>query len=116
MMRTIYENTPSNQYIKNFSKNQLDEQCKYLWGIVLDLLYKQEAEYPFLDNRIQSVINIVSGCNTLFCYSPKVITICAHLEKARVDNEQFRKCIMDSLGVIDELRTEFVLNGGDTYV
>ena len=110
-MRTIYENTPSNQYVENFSQNQIDKQCKYLWGIVLDLLYKQEEQYPLLDNRIQSVINIVSGCSTLFCYSPKVVTICAHLEKARVDDKQFRKCIMDSLSLIDELRTEFVVEG-----
>ena len=110
-MRTIYENTPSNQYVKKFSQNQIDKQCKYLWGIVLDLLYKQEEQYPFLDNRIQSVINIISGCNTLFCSSPKVVTICAHLEKARVDDKQFRKCIMDSLGLIDELRSEFVVEG-----
>lgn len=115
-MRTIYENTSSNQYVKNFSQNQIDKQCKYLWGIVLDLLYKQEEQYPFLDNRIQSVINIVSGCNTLFCHSPKVVTICAHLEKARVDDAQFRKCIMDSLGLIDELRTDFASNGGDADV
>lgn len=115
-MRDIYENAPSNRYVNNFSYNQIDKQCQYLWGIILDLLYKQEEQYPFLDNRIQSVINIVSGCNALFHHSPKVITICAHLEQARTDDKQFRKCIMDSLGLIDELRADFALIGGDANV
>lgn len=115
-MEKNYVNIPSNQYVKNFSQNQIDEQCKYLWGIVLDLLYKKEEYYPLLDNRIQSVINIISGHNKLFNHSPKVITICSLLEKARVDDAQFRKCIMDSLGLIDELRTDFASKGGDADV
>lgn len=115
-MEKNYANIPSNQYVKNFSQNQIDEQCKYLWGIVLDLLYKKEEYYPLLDNRIQSVINIISGHNKLFNHSPKVITICSLLEKARVDDAQFRKCIMDSLGLIDELRTDFASKGGDADV
>lgn len=115
-MEKCDENIPSNQYIKNFSQDQIDKQCKYLWGIVLDLKYKQEEQYPYLDNRIQSVINIVSGCSVLFHYSPKVVTICSLLEKARIDDKQFRKCIMDSLGLIDELRAEFVVLGGDSNV
>ena len=78
-------------YINNFSPDQIDKQCKYLWGIILDLLYKKEEKYELLDNRIQSVINIVSGCNTLFHNSPKVITICSLLEVARHNDEQFRK-------------------------
>lgn len=105
-----------NNYAENFSQTQLDKQFKYLWGITLDLLYKKEEGYPLLDNRIQSVINIVSGHNALFYNSPKVITICSLLEKARMDDNQFRKCIMDSLGLIDELRTDFVLKGGDSDV
>lgn len=101
-------------YAERFSQQQIEQQCKYLWGIVLDLLYKKEESYPLLDNRIQSVINIISGHNTLFHNSPKVITICSLLEKARVDDAQFRKCIMDSLGLINELRDDFA--GGDVYV
>lgn len=100
-----------NNYAENFSQNQIDKQCKYLWGITLDLLYKREEDYSWLDNRIQSVINIIAGHNALFHNSPKVITICSLLEKARIDDKQFRKCIMDSLGLIDELRTEFVIEG-----
>lgn len=101
-------------YAERFSQQQIEQQCKYLWGIVLDLLYKKEENYPLLDNRIQSVINIISGHNTLFRNSPKVITICSLLEKARIDDTQFRKCIMDSLGLINELRDDFA--GGDVYV
>lgn len=105
-----------NNYVENFSQNQIDKQCKYLWGITLDLLYKKEENYSFLDNRIQSVINIVSGHNMIFHNSPKVITICSLLERARVDDRQFRKCIMDSLSLIDELRMDFVFKGGDINV
>ena len=114
-MRNIYENAPSNHYIKAFSQAQIDEQCKYLWGITKDLLHKKEDNYPLLDKRIQSVINIISGHNQLFNYSPKVITICSLLEKARSNDNQFRKCIMDSLGLIDELRAD-MLEGGDVCV
>lgn len=99
-----------NNYAENFSQNQIDKQCKYLWGITLDLLYKKEDHYSLLDSRIQSVINIISGHSTLFHNSPKVITICSLLEKARIDDCQFRKCIMDSLGLIDELRAD--IKGG----
>lgn len=105
-----------NNYVENFSQIQIDNQCKYLWGVTLDLLYKKENNYSLLDNRIQSVINIVSGHSTLFHNSPKVITICSLLERARTDDRQFRKCIMDSLGLIDELRTDFALIGGDSCV
>lgn len=105
-----------NNYVENFSQTQVDKQCKYLWGITLDLLYKKEDNYSLLDSRIQSVINIIAGHNTLFHNSPKVVTICSLLERARIDDRQFRKCIMDSLGLIDELRTDFVLKGGDSNV
>lgn len=93
-------------YIDNFSPDQIDNQCKYLWGAILSLLYQKEENYEFLDQRIQSVINIVSGSNTLFHNSPKIITICSLLETARHDDSQFRKCIMDSMGLVDELRAE----------
>ena len=93
-------------YIDNFSPEQIDKQCKYLWGIILSLLYQKEADYEFLDNRVQSVINIISGSNTLFHNSPKIITICSLLETARHNDAQFRKCIMDSMGLVDELREE----------
>ena len=104
-----------NNYVENFSQTQIDRQCKYLWGITLDLLYKKEENYSLLDNRIQSVINIIAGHSTLFHNSPKVVTICSLLEKARIDDCQFRKCIMDSLGLIDELLVD-TLKGGDTDV
>ena len=93
-------------YIDNFSPDQIDNQCKYLWGAILSLLYQKEENYEFLDQRIQSVINIVSGSNTLFHNSPKIITICSLLETARHNDSQFRKCIMDSMGLVDELRVE----------
>lgn len=114
-MRNDYKNTPSNHYVESFSQTQIDEQCKYLWGITKDLLHKKEDNYPLLDNRIQSVINMISGHNILFHHSPKVITICSLLETARVDDLQFRKCIMDSLGLIDELRADMI-EGGDSNV
>ena len=115
-MRNVYENVPSNQYVEVFSQTQIDNQCQYLWGITKDLLHKKEEQYPFLDNRIQSVINIILGHNALFNHSSKVVTICSLLETARRDEHQFRKCILDSMGLIDELRTDFVSKGGDSNV
>ena len=115
-MRNDCKNTPSNQYIEVFSQTQIDSQCQYLWGITKDLLHKKEEQYPYLDNRIQSVINIIFGHNTLFNYSPKVITICSLLETARTDESQFRKCVLDSMGLIDELRADFISEGGVIHV
>lgn len=105
-------NTPS--YIKSFSKEQVIKQCKYLWGITLNLLYLKEENYELLDARIQSVINMFSGCNELFQKSPKIITACSLLETARHDDAQFRKCVMDVMGIVDEFRKE--IEGGDTDV
>lgn len=113
-MRNDYKSTSSNQYVEVFSQTQIDNQCQYLWGITKDLLHKKEEQYPFLDNRIQSVINIIFGHNTLFNHSPKVITICSLLETARIDDRQFRKCVLDSMGLIDELRTDLISKGGDS--
>jgi hypothetical protein len=96
-------------YTERFSDEQIDKQCKYLWGITKDLLHKREENYELLDSRIQSVINIIAGSNPVFHQSPKVMSICANLEKARHNDEQFRKCILDSLGLIDELRADFTL-------
>ena len=62
-------------YAKKFSKEQIEEQCKYLWGATLDLLYKKEQNYELLDERIQSVINLIVGHSALFNNSPKVISI-----------------------------------------
>jgi hypothetical protein len=115
-MRNDYESTSSNRYVESFSQTQINNQCQYLWGITKDLLHKKEEGYPFLDNRIQSVIDIVSGHNVLFNYSSKVVTICSLLETARRDECQFRKCILDSMGLIDELRNDFISKGGDSYV
>ena len=100
-MRNVYENVPS---------NQIEKQKKYLYGSCIDLLYKKEEGYPFLDARIQTLINQVIGSNELFDFQAEILTIVAFLETARKEPSQFRKCILDAANLVDTLK------GGDTNV
>ena len=97
-MENCYENIPS---------NQIEKQKRYFYGAILDCLFKLEEGYPFLDNRLQNLINQIKGSNELFGYQPEVLTIVGYLETARVDPTQFRKCILKSIKLVDKL------NGGD---
>ena len=94
-MRTIYENVPS---------NQIEKQKKYLFGSCIDLLYKRDEGYPFLDARIQTLINQVIGSNKLFNYQTEILTIVAFLETARQEPSQFRKCVLDAANLVDSLK------------
>jgi hypothetical protein len=100
-MRNSYENIPS---------NQVEKQKRYFYGAILDCLFKFEEGYPFLDNRLQNLINQVKGSNNLFGRQPEVLTIVSYLETARIDPTQFRKCILKSIKLVDKL------NGGDSDV
>ena len=100
-MRNVYENVPS---------NQIEKQKKYIYGACIDLLYKKEEGYPFLDARIQTLINQIMGSNALFDFQAEILTIVAFLETARREPDQFRKCILDAANLVDTLR------GGDSHV
>ena len=100
-MRNIYENVPS---------NQIEKQKRYFYGAILDTLYKFEEGYPFLDNRIQNLINQIKGSNDIFGYQPQVLTIVALLETARNDHSQLRNCVLSAINLVDELE------GGDSNV
>ena len=97
-MRNVYENVPSNQIAK---------QKRYFYGAILDCLFKYEENYPFLDNRLQNLINQVKGSNELFNYQPEVLSIVALLETARDDHDQLRSCVLNAINLVDKL------NGGD---
>lgn len=94
-MRSIYKNVPS---------NQIEKQKRYLYGSIIDLLYKKEEGYPLLDSRIQTLINQVIGSNALFDFQVEILTIAAFLETARKEPSQFRKCILDAANLIDTLK------------
>lgn len=100
-MRNYYENIPS---------NQIEKQKRYFYGAILDCLFKYEENYPFLDNRLQNLINQVQGSNDLFGNAPQVLTICALLQTARDDHSQLRSCILNAINLIDSLE------GGDSNV
>ena len=100
-MKNCYENIPS---------NQIEKQKKYFYGSIINLLYLREADSPFVDATIQTLINQISGSNRLFGYQPEVLTIVSNLETARRDSDQFRKCILDAANLIDKLK------GGDSNV
>ena len=94
-MKNIYNNVPS---------NQIEKQKKYLFGSCIDLLYKRDEGYPFLDARIQTLINQVIGSNKLFNYQTEILTIVAFLETARQEPSQFRKCVLDAANLVDSLK------------
>lgn len=100
-MEKRYEDIPS---------NQIEKQKRYFYGAILDTLYKFEADYPLLDNRLQNLINQIKGSNSLFNEQPEVLTIVAYLETARVNPDQFRKCILKAIKLVDKLK------GGDSNV
>ena len=97
-MRNVYENVPS---------NQIEKQKKYFWGAILDCLFKYEEGYPFLDNRLQNLINQVKGSNELFGYQPQVLSIAALLQTAKDDHTQLRNCVFTAMSLVDQLE------GGD---
>ena len=100
-MRNYYENIPS---------NQIEKQKRYFYGSLINLLYLNEDNSPFLDATIQTLINQIGGSNRLFGFQPEVLTIVSNLETARKEPSQFRKCILDAANLVDKL------NGGDSDV
>lgn len=102
MMRNSYDNIPSNQIKK--------QKCHF-YGAMINVLHLHDANSPFVDATIQTLINEIMGSNKLFNYQPEVLTIVSNLEKARIDPSQFRKCILDAANLVDKL-----IGGGDEDV
>ena len=94
----------------NIPLNQIEKQKKYFYGAILDVLFKFEEGYPFLDNRLQNLINQIKGSNDLFGQQPQVLTIAALLKTAMEDHSQLRRCVLNAINLVDEL------NGGGSYV
>ena len=102
MMRNSYDNIPS---------NQIEKQKCHFYGAMINVLHLHDANSPFVDATIQTLINEIMGSNRLFNYQPEVLTIVSNLEKARIDPSQFRKCILDAANLVDKL-----IGGGDEDV
>ena len=100
-MRNCYDDIPS---------NQIDKQKRYFYGAILDCLFKFEEGYPFLDNRLQNLINQIQGSNDLFGRQPEVLSIAALLKTAQADHSQLRNCVLNAINLVDRL------NGGDPNV
>ena len=94
----------------NIPLNQIEKQKKYFYGAILDVLFKFEEGYPFLDNRLQNLINQIRGSNDLFGRQPQVLTIEALLKTAKEDRSQLRSCVLNAINLVDELK------GGDSDV
>ena len=94
-MRTIYGDIP---------QSEIEKQKKYFYGAIISLLYLKEDNYEFLDQRIQTIINQIKGSMKLFDSTPKILSIIAWLEDARVDEDQFRKNVLDAANMVDKLK------------
>lgn len=97
-MKTLYAEIPV---------EQIEAQKHYLYGAIINLLYQKESNYPFLENRIQSIINTVLGSNELFSFQREILSIVACLEIAKRFDDQFRKSVLDAANLVNELK------GGD---
>ena len=100
-MKTVYGNIP---------QSEIEKQKKYFYGAILNLLWLKDDNYEFLDKRIQTLINQISGSMKLFNSTPEILSIIAWLEDARVHEDQFRKNILDAANMVDKLK------GGDSNV
>jgi hypothetical protein len=100
-MKTVYGNIP---------QSEIEKQKKYFYGAILNLLWLKDDNYEFLDKRIQTLINQISGSIKLFNSTPEILSIIAWLEDARVHEDQFRKNILDAANMVDKLK------GGDSNV
>ena len=94
-MRTIYGDIPQSEIAK---------QKKYFYGAILGLLWLKDDNYAFLDKRIQTIINQISGSMKLFDSTPEILSIIAWLEDSRVHPDQFRKNILDAANMVDRLK------------
>ena len=99
-----------NKSYDNIPLSQIEKQKKYFYGSIINLLYLREANSPYVDATIQTLINQIGGSNRLFGYQPEVLTIVSNLETARREPAQFRKCILDAANLVDTLK------GGDFNV
>lgn len=88
----------------DIQQSEIEKQKKYFYGAIISLLYFKEENYPFLDQRIQSIINELSGSMKLFDSTPKILSMIAWLEDARVDSDQFRKNILDAANMVNKLK------------
>ena len=94
-MKTVYGDIP---------QSKIEKQKQYLYGACINLLYLREENYEFLDQRIQTLINQISGSMKLFDSTPEILSIIAWLEDARVHPKQFRKNILDAANMVDKLK------------
>ena len=94
-MRTVYG---------DIQQSEIEKQKKYFYGAILNLLWLKEADYKFLDQRIQTLINQLKGSMKLFDSTPKILSMIAWLEDARVDPDQFRKNVLDAANMVDRLK------------
>lgn len=94
-METIYGDIP---------QSEIKKQKKYFYGAILNLLWLKDDNYEFLDQRIQTLINQISGSMKLFDSTPEILSMIAWLEDARVHPEQFRKNVLDAANMVDKLK------------
>lgn len=88
----------------NAPSSLISAQKRYFYGAIISCLYQKENDDPSLDAHLQTIINQMSGSIKLFNYQPEILTIIAYLEKARVDNGQFRKSILDAANLVNVLK------------
>lgn len=88
---------------ESITPEQIHNQKRYLYGALIDCLYKHDEGYELLDARMQSLENQISGLSSLFGNPPQILTILSCIRDARIHPEQFRKNVLDAANLVDAI-------------
>lgn len=82
--------------------SQIAAEKEYFLSAIFKLLPYKQDEYANLDNYFESVLQQLSGFNTIVGYQPQILTIISLLEYARQENDfkKYRKAILDACGMV----------------
>lgn len=86
-------------------QNQIHEEKIRLQGAIYKLLPYKEDGYELLDKYFQTLLQRISGLNSLFMEQPKIITLMSILESARYETDflKYRQDILDACSLVNEI-------------
>ena len=85
--------------------DQIREEKVRLQSAIFKLLPYKEDGYELLDKYFVSILQRISGLNSLFGGQPKILTLMSILESARHETDfvLYRKAILDACSLVDEI-------------
>lgn len=87
--------------------SQIAAEKEYFVSAIYKLLPYKEANYAYLDNYFDSVLQLLKGFNKISGNQPEVISIISKIAYARDEAEDFddyRKAILDACGMVKRIK------------